>query len=200
MKKLLVLTALMLVVATPVFAQGIGLGWENGISVKAMLDTVCLQGTFDFWSSSPEDDDADGTTWLDIAGYVAYPIKDMGESKLNVFGGVGIGTQTDRDMDLAIMGGLQHDVMVTDYISVTGKAGLEIYMDGGVRSGIDVVKAVALGARGVLIGRPWIYALAVRGEQGVVDLLDVFRREIATAMALIGVTRLEDITPELIEH
>jgi L-lactate dehydrogenase (cytochrome) len=73
-------------------------------------------------------------------------------------------------------------------------------MDGGVRSGIDVVKAVALGARGVLIGRPWIYALAVRGEQGVVDLLDVFRREIATAMALIGVTRLEDITPELIEH
>jgi L-lactate dehydrogenase (cytochrome) len=77
---------------------------------------------------------------------------------------------------------------------------IEIYMDGGVRSGIDVVKAVALGARGVLIGRPWIYALAVRGEQGVVDLLDVFRREIATAMALIGVTRLEDITPELIEH
>jgi L-lactate dehydrogenase (cytochrome) len=76
----------------------------------------------------------------------------------------------------------------------------EIYMDGGVRSGIDVVKAIALGARGVLIGRPWIYALSARGEQGVVDLLDVFRREIATAMALVGVNRVEDITSELIER
>jgi L-lactate dehydrogenase (cytochrome) len=76
----------------------------------------------------------------------------------------------------------------------------EIYMDGGVRSGIDVVKAIALGARGVLIGRPWIYALSARGEQGVVDLLDVFRREIATAMALVGVNRIEDITSELIER
>jgi L-lactate dehydrogenase (cytochrome) len=76
----------------------------------------------------------------------------------------------------------------------------EIYMDGGVRSGIDVVKAIALGARGVLIGRPWIYALSARGEQGVVDLLDVFRREIATAMALVGVNRIGDITPELIER
>ena len=77
---------------------------------------------------------------------------------------------------------------------------IEIYMDGGVRSGIDVVKAVALGARGVLIGRPWIYALAARGEQGVVDLLDVFQREIAIAMALLGVNRIEDITADLIER
>jgi len=76
---------------------------------------------------------------------------------------------------------------------------MEIFMDGGVRSGIDVVKAVALGARGVLIGRPWIYALSARGEQGVVDLLDVFRREIATAMALMGVNRIADLNPDLVE-
>ena len=76
---------------------------------------------------------------------------------------------------------------------------LEVYMDGGVRSGIDVVKAVALGARGVLIGRPWVYAMAACGEQGIVDLLDLFQREIATAMALMGVNCIEDLTPQMIE-
>jgi L-lactate dehydrogenase (cytochrome) len=75
----------------------------------------------------------------------------------------------------------------------------EVYLDGGVRSGIDVVKALALGARGVLIGRPWVYAIAGCGEAGLVDLLDVFRREIATAMALMGVNRVEEITPDLID-
>jgi L-lactate dehydrogenase (cytochrome) len=75
----------------------------------------------------------------------------------------------------------------------------EVYLDGGVRSGIDVVKALALGARGVLIGRPWVYAIAGCGEAGLVDLLDVFQREIATAMALMGVNRVEEITPDLID-
>jgi len=74
----------------------------------------------------------------------------------------------------------------------------EVFLDGGVRSGIDVVKAVAKGARGVLIGRPWIWAVAGRGEAGLNDLLDVFQREIAVAMALTGVNRIEEITPELV--
>jgi isopentenyl diphosphate isomerase/L-lactate dehydrogenase-like FMN-dependent dehydrogenase len=54
-------------------------------------------------------------------------------------------------------------------------------------------------ARGVLIGRPWVYAMAAAGEQGVVDLLDVFQREIATTTALMGVNRLENISRDLIE-
>lgn len=77
---------------------------------------------------------------------------------------------------------------------------IEVYMDGGIRNGIDVIKAVALGARGVLIGRPWIWAVAGRGEQGLTDLLSVFQREIAVAMALMGVNRIEDITADLIEE
>ncbi|NVK41453.1 MAG: L-lactate dehydrogenase [Oceanospirillaceae bacterium] len=76
----------------------------------------------------------------------------------------------------------------------------EVYLDSGVRSGIDVVKALALGARGVLIGRPWIYAMAGAGESGVANLLSTMRNEIATAMALAGVTRIEDITPDLLER
>ena len=75
----------------------------------------------------------------------------------------------------------------------------EVYLDGGVRSGIDVVKALALGARGVLVGRPWVYALAARGEAGLVDLLDLFQREIVTAMALMGVKTIGEINADLIE-
>ena len=77
---------------------------------------------------------------------------------------------------------------------------VEVYMDGGVRSGIDVVKAVALGAKGVLIGRPWVWAMAGCGQRGVTDLLAVFQQEIAVAMALMGVNRIADITPGLIEE
>lgn len=75
----------------------------------------------------------------------------------------------------------------------------EVYMDGGVRNGSDVVKAVALGARGVLIGRPWAWALAARGEQGVLDLLTVIRREIEISMALMGVNSIRELSPDLVE-
>jgi len=76
---------------------------------------------------------------------------------------------------------------------------VEVHMDGGVRSGTDVVKAVALGAKSVMIGRPWIWAMAARGEQGLVDLLGVFQKEIAATMALMGVRRINEITPDLLE-
>ncbi|HLA33592.1 MAG TPA: L-lactate dehydrogenase [Rhodocyclaceae bacterium] len=70
---------------------------------------------------------------------------------------------------------------------------LEVLMDGGVRSGLDVFKAVALGAKGVLIGRPWVWALGAAGESGVRDLLATFKRELEVAMALAGVTTIAAI-------
>jgi L-lactate dehydrogenase (cytochrome) len=76
----------------------------------------------------------------------------------------------------------------------------EVHMDGGVRSGTDVVKAVALGAKSVMIGRPWVWAMAARGEQGLVDLLQVFQKEIAVTLALMGVRRVNEITPDLLER
>ncbi|MBP9593375.1 MAG: alpha-hydroxy-acid oxidizing protein, partial [Steroidobacteraceae bacterium] len=72
-------------------------------------------------------------------------------------------------------------------------------LDGGVRSGIDVLRAVALGARGVLIGRPWVWATAGAGEQGLVDLLATFHSELRTAMALAGVARIADAGPDLLD-
>ena len=70
---------------------------------------------------------------------------------------------------------------------------MDVFMDGGVRSGIDVFKALALGAKGVMIGRPWVWALAGAGEKGVRDLLAIMRQELRVAMALSGVNRIEDI-------
>jgi len=75
----------------------------------------------------------------------------------------------------------------------------EVFVDGGVRSGVDVFKAMALGARGVFIGRPWIWALAGGGATGLGALLDTFRREFEVTMALTGVTRVSGITKELID-
>ena len=64
---------------------------------------------------------------------------------------------------------------------------VELLVDGGIRSGLDVVRALALGARACLIGRPWAYAVAARGEQGVAHVLDIIRGEMEVAMGLTGV-------------
>ena len=77
--------------------------------------------------------------------------------------------------------------------------GMEIYVDGGVRSGLDVFKAVALGARGVMIGRPWAWALAAGGEAAIANLLATFRKELEVAMALTGVTAIGQISPDQID-
>lgn len=70
---------------------------------------------------------------------------------------------------------------------------IEVYVDGGVRRGTDVVTALALGADAAFIGRPYLYALAVAGEQGVRKCIELLRTELITALFLLGVGRIEDI-------
>ena len=67
---------------------------------------------------------------------------------------------------------------------------IEVLADGGVRTGLDVVKMVALGARAVLIGRPWAWAVAARGEAGVRHVLEVMKADIDTALGLTGQTSI----------
>ena len=69
----------------------------------------------------------------------------------------------------------------------------EVLVDGGLRSGVDLFRALALGARGALIGRPWAWALAGGGQAGLRRLLATWQQELATSMALAGVTRIGDI-------
>jgi L-lactate dehydrogenase (cytochrome) len=67
---------------------------------------------------------------------------------------------------------------------------IEVWMDGGIRSGQDVLKAIALGAKGTLIGRPFLYGLGAMGEAGVAKCLDLIRAELDVSMALCGKTSL----------
>lgn len=75
-----------------------------------------------------------------------------------------------------------------------------VLMDGGVRSGLDVLRGLALGARGCLIGRAWAFALAARGGGGVTAMLDMLKAELRVAMMLTGCTDLRDATPALIDR
>ena len=77
---------------------------------------------------------------------------------------------------------------------------LDILMDGGVRSGVDVFKALALGAKGVLIGRPWVWALAAGGQAAVQASLATFLRELRVTMALTGVTAIRDINTQHLDR
>ena len=76
---------------------------------------------------------------------------------------------------------------------------LPILVDGGVRSGLDVVRMIALGADFVLLGRAWAYALASRGEAGVAHVLKLIEAEMRVAMALTGCTTISGINTEIID-
>jgi 4-hydroxymandelate oxidase len=74
----------------------------------------------------------------------------------------------------------------------------EVYVDGGIRRGSDVLKAIALGARAVLVGRPILWGLCVAGEEGVAHVLEILKRELDEAMLLCGCTSLSEISPSLL--
>lgn len=73
-----------------------------------------------------------------------------------------------------------------------------VLADGGVRSGLDVVRMLALGAKGVMLGRAWAYALAAAGQKGVAHLLALLEAEMRVAMALTGVTKVDEINHNII--
>jgi len=70
---------------------------------------------------------------------------------------------------------------------------IEVWMDGGVRTGQDVLKAIALGAKAVLIGRPFVYGLGAFGEKGVTQCLEILRKELDLTMALCGRTDVREV-------
>jgi 4-hydroxymandelate oxidase len=107
--------------------------------------------------------------------------------------GVVVSNHGGRQLDTAVA---TADVLPEVVEAVDGRA--EVYVDGGVRTGTDVVKALALGARAVLVGRPVVYGLAVGGAAGVADVLTTLEDELRRAMTLCGATRLSELTPDLL--
>lgn len=89
------------------------------------------------------------------------------------------------------------DVLARIVAAVDGRA--EVYLDGGVRRGSDVIVALALGARAVLVGRPILWGLATGGRAGVAHALGLLRRELDLAMALCGCPNVAAITRDLVE-
>jgi L-lactate dehydrogenase (cytochrome) len=69
----------------------------------------------------------------------------------------------------------------------------EIMFDGGIRSGQDVMRALALGAKSCMIGRAYVHGLGAGGQDGVATAIDVISKELSTTMGLCGVNRIEDI-------
>ncbi|WP_280138641.1 alpha-hydroxy-acid oxidizing protein [Arthrobacter alpinus] len=93
------------------------------------------------------------------------------------------------------------DVLPEMVAAVDGR--MEIIVDGGIRRGSDVIKALALGADSCAIGRPYLYGLAAAGEAGVAHVLKLFKAEMHRTMALLGVTSVAELKEggrELIRH
>ncbi|MBN3949256.1 MAG: alpha-hydroxy-acid oxidizing protein [Nostoc sp. NMS7] len=88
------------------------------------------------------------------------------------------------------------DALTEIVAAVDGK--VEVVLDGGIRRGTDILKALALGAKAVLIGRPILWGLAVAGQVGVSHVISLLQDELSLAMALSGCAKLEDIDPSLV--
>ena len=107
--------------------------------------------------------------------------------------GIIVSNHGGRQLDTVVAG---IDALPAVVVAVGGRC--EVFVDGGIRRGTDVVKALALGARAVLVGRPVLWGLAVGGEAGVADVLGILRAELANAMALCGAASVKELPDGLV--
>jgi isopentenyl diphosphate isomerase/L-lactate dehydrogenase-like FMN-dependent dehydrogenase len=105
--------------------------------------------------------------------------------------GIVVSNHGSRQLDRTVA---TADALEEVVATVDGRA--EVWVDGGIRRGLDVVTALALGAQGVLVGRPILYALAAGGEAGVARALAILRQETILAMTLLGTPTVADLTRE----
>ena len=94
-------------------------------------------------------------------------------------------------------GALSSIRMLEDIVKEVGDK-TEVWLDSGIRSGQDVLKAVAMGAKGVMIGRAWVYGLGAMGEKGVTTALEVIHKELDTSMALCGRRDIKDVDRDIL--
>jgi 4-hydroxymandelate oxidase len=145
-----------------------------------------------------------GLTWKDIdwlrslssLPLVLKGIMSTADARLAVEHGAGaivVSNHGGRQLDTAPAA-----ITVLPHIATAVDGRIEILVDGGIRRGTDVLKALALGARAVMLGRPIFWGLALDGEAGVKAVLDLLRVELDMALALAGCKSVGEATPELI--
>ncbi|KAM7296709.1 hydroxyacid oxidase 1-like, partial [Ixodes scapularis] len=96
--------------------------------------------------------------------------------------------------------GLPATIEVLPEVVSAVRGRVEVYLDGGVRHGTDVIKALALGAKAVFVGRPTIWGLAYNGEAGVREMLAILRREVDRDLAQMGCSSIDQLVPEMVVH
>jgi L-lactate dehydrogenase (cytochrome) len=79
-----------------------------------------------------------------------------------------------------------------------GTDGPEVWLDSGIRSGQDVLRAIALGAKGTMIGRAFLYALGAYGEEGVTKILQIIRNELDITLGFCGQTDINKVTADIL--
>ncbi len=120
-------------------------------------------------------------------------VDDARQAVRSGFDGLVVSNHGGRQLD-----GAPSSISVLPRIADAVGDDLPVLMDGGVRSGLDVLKALASGAKACLIGRAWAYGLAARGGAGVSQVLEVMRGELATALALTGCTDVRRASSDLL--
>ena len=135
-------------------------------------------------------------TWAELSGtpFVLKGVSRVDDARRAVDAGVAaisVSNHGGNNLD-----GTPAAIRLLDPIARTVGDQVEVLMDGGVRRGSDVVKALALGARAVLIGRAYLWGLAANGQAGVENVLDVLRGGIDSALMGLGVSSIDELTPE----
>ena len=181
--------------------MGSAVGTLGTISVEARMKGTGGLKTLSEWIAQQFDPTV---TWKDLAWLrerwprkiIIKGILDPEDAKLAVEHGVDamvVSNHGGRQLD-----GARSTISALPGIvdAVAGRC--EVLFDGGVRSGQDVLKALALGAKGCLIGKAFLYALAARGEAGVSLALDIIRKELAISLALTGANDVRNVTRDLL--
>ncbi|KFZ68509.1 Hydroxyacid oxidase 2 [Podiceps cristatus] len=175
---------------------------RNGFRLPPHMKLKNLEGAFEVCKMSPLDP---SVTWNDI-----YWLQSLTHLPIIIKG-----ILTREDAELAVRHGVRGiivsnhggrqldggpatiDALVEVVEAVRGK--VEVYLDGGIRKGSDVLKALALGAKCVFIGRPALWGLAYKGEEGLQDVLRILQDEFCLSMALAGCASVSEIGQHLVQ-
>jgi L-lactate dehydrogenase (cytochrome) len=123
-------------------------------------------------------------------------IQDVEDAKLALNSGadaIVVSNHGGRQLD----GAVSSINALSPIVDAVGKQ-IEVHMDGGIRSGQDVLRAIALGAKGTYIGRAWLYGLGAMGEQGVTKALECIHKELDVSMAFCGQTDIEQVNASIL--